>query len=72
MLNVQMFKGKVVERGLTLGAVANAINIDKSTMSRKLSNDGDEFTIKQADALVKLLALTPDEAMAIFFSRFVA
>lgn len=72
MLNVQMFKGKVVERGLTLGAVANAINIDRSTMSRKLSNNGDEFTIKQVDDLVKLLSLSSEEAMAIFFSQFVA
>lgn len=72
MLNVQMFKGKVVEKGLTLGAVANAINIDRSTMSRKLSNDGDEFTIKQVDELVKLLSLSSEEAMAIFFSQFVA
>lgn len=72
MINVSKFKGKVVENGLTLREVAKAINIDNSTLSRKLSKNGDDFTIKQADELVKLLNLTAEEAMSIFFSQFVA
>lgn len=72
MINVAKFKGKVVENGLSLREVAKAINIDKSTLYRKLSKNGDDFTIKQADELVKLLHLSAEEAMSIFFSQFVA
>ena len=72
MVNVPMLRGKVIEKGLTLEKVADKIGIDKSTMSRKLGNLGEDFTIKQADDLVNLLGLTSSEATAIFFSQFVA
>jgi hypothetical protein len=35
-------------------------------MYRKLSNGGEDFTIKQADAITQILGLTGDEAQAIF------
>lgn len=72
MVNVLKFKGKVVENGLNLSEVAEAINIDRSTLFRKLNENGEDFTIKQADELIKLLKLTAEEAMAIFFSQYVA
>ena len=72
MVNVKMLKGKVIERGFTLEKVAENIGIDRSTMSRKLGNGGEDFTIKQADAIVALLRLTPSEATSIFFNQFVA
>lgn len=72
MVNVPMLKGKVVEKGLTLEKVAESIGIDRSTMSRKLGNAGEDFTIKQADDIANLLDLTPIEATSIFFSQFVA
>ena len=72
MVNVQMLKGKVVERGLTLEKVAENLGIDRSTMSRKLGKGGDDFTIKQADGIVNLLNLTSDEATSIFFNQFIA
>ena len=72
VVNVQMLKGKVVERGLTLEKVAENLGIDRSTMSRKLGNGGGDFTIKQADGIVNLLNLTSDEATSIFFNQFIA
>lgn len=72
MVNSAKLRGKIVENGLTLEKVAKAINLNKSTISRKLSKNGDDFTIKQADDIVSLLNLTADEATAIFFSQFVA
>lgn len=72
MVNVPMLKGKVIEKGYTLEKVAENIGIDRSTMSRKLGNSGEDFTIKQADDIVSLLGLTPTEATSIFFSQFVA
>ena len=72
MVNVLMLKGKVIEKGYTLEKVAESIGIDRSTMSRKLGNAGEDFTIKQADGIVSLLGLTPSEATSIFFSQFIA
>ena len=72
MTNVDKLKGIIKEKRTTPEKVAASIGIDKSTMYRKLNNGGDEFTIKQADAIVALLGLTCKEAQAIFFSQFVA
>ncbi len=72
MTNVDKLKGVIKEKRLTPEKVAERIGIDKSTMYRKLSNGGDEFTIKQADTISKVLGLTADEAQAIFFSQYVA
>nr|DAT03036.1 MAG TPA: LAMBDA REPRESSOR (TRIPLE MUTANT)/DNA COMPLEX-DNA COMPLEX, DOUBLE HELIX, TRANSCRIPTION-DNA.1A [Caudoviricetes sp.] len=68
MVNVLKLKGKVVENGLNLSEVAKAIHIDRCTLSRKLGGSGEDFTIKQADELTKLLNLTADEAMSIFLA----
>ena len=72
MTNVDKLRGKIKEKRLTPEKIAEIIGIDKSTMYRKLSNGGDEFTIKQADIISCALELTSDEAQAIFFSQFVA
>lgn len=72
MVNSAKLRGKIVENGLTLEKVAKAINLNKSTISRKMNKNGDDFTIKQADDIVKLLNLTAEEATSIFFSQFVA
>lgn len=70
--NVNKLKGIIKEKQTTPEKVAMSIGIDKSTMYRKLNNGGDEFTIKQADAISLLLGLTAEEAQAIFFSQYVA
>lgn len=72
LTNVNKLKCAIVERRLTLEKVAETIGIDKSTLYRKLSNGGEDFTIKQADEITKLLGLSASEAQAIFFSQFVA
>ena len=72
LTNVDKLKGAIKEKRLTPEKVAESIGIDKSTMYRKLSNGGDDFTIRQADAITRVLGLSAKEAQAIFFSQFVA
>lgn len=72
MVNVSKLKGKIVERGINVDAVAEKIGIDKSTFYRKLANEGSTFTIGEADAISKVLELTRDEVNAIFFAQYVA
>ncbi len=55
MTNVDKLKGAIKEKRLTPEKVAESIGIDKSTMYRKLSNGGEDFTIKQADAITQIL-----------------
>lgn len=72
MTNVDKLKGKIKEMRLTPEKLAVMVGIDKSTMYRKLNSGGDDFTIGQADSIVKALSLDAEEAQAIFFSQFVA
>ena len=71
-VNIPKLKGKIVEKGETVQTVADAMGIDKATLYRKMKNDGETMLVKDANALVRILALTADEAMAIFFSQRVA
>lgn len=72
MVNVYKLRGKIVEKALTIEELAKMIGADKSTIYRKLKGSGDNFSIKEADLIVKALELTREEATAIFFSQFIA
>ena len=71
-ININKLKGKIVESGLTVAALAEKMGIDRATLYRKLSNNGDTMLVKDANCIVSVLNLTEDEAVAIFFSQFVA
>lgn len=71
-VNINKLKGKIVENGLTVAALAEKMGIDRATLYRKLSNNGETMLVKDANAIVSALKLTSDEAVAIFFSQFVA
>lgn len=71
-VNIPKLKGKIVESGLTVANLAEKLGIDRATLYRKLSNNGETMLVKDANAIVAALHLTADEAMAIFFSQLVA
>lgn len=66
-MNINKFKGKVVENGLSIEKVARLIGIDKSTLYRKLNAGGNDITIGEMGEMYKILKLTVDEAHDIFF-----
>ncbi|MBR1740001.1 MAG: XRE family transcriptional regulator [Ruminococcus sp.] len=66
MLDVNKLKGKIIEKGKNVEAVALDIGIDSSTFYRKMKNNS--FEIEEADKIVKVLELSRDDAMSIFFS----
>jgi predicted transcriptional regulator len=72
MVDVNKLKGKIVEKNLSIGELADILGVDKSTLYRKISNHGDTFLIKEADLIAKSLNLDVHEATAIFFSQYVA
>ncbi len=64
-MNVMKLKGKIREKGFTQEKLAKRINIDKSTLSRRLS-DGETFTIGEANRITCALELSEAEAVEIF------
>ena len=71
MVKVNMLKGKIVEKGLTVEELAKEIGVNKSTLYRKFG-DPDTFSVGEVNKIVTALDLTPDNAVAIFFDHDVA
>jgi transcriptional regulator with XRE-family HTH domain len=71
MVNVNKLKGRFVENGKSVADIAEYIGVDKATLYRKLNNP-ELITLREADAIVKCLNLSADDAVAIFFSEYVA
>ena len=71
-MNVNKLKGKIIERAMTIEILAFKIGIDKSTLYRKLANDGLPLTIGEACLIKKELDLSTSEAISIFFEDNVA
>jgi DNA-binding phage protein len=71
-MNTNKLKGKMVENEITVTILAEKLGIDKSTLYRKLSNQGEKLSIKEVNEIVKILGLTKEESLAIFFKDSVA
>jgi len=72
VVNINKLKGKIVENGLTIGELAKEIGLDKSTLYRRLNNDGETFTIREANLICSVLGLTSKEVTEIFFGNHIA
>lgn len=72
MVNVNKLRGKMVENGISVESLAGVIGLDKATVYRKLNNNGESFSISEADKIAKALQLNSAEAQAIFFSQYVS
>ncbi len=71
-VNVDKIHGRIRELKTNVVEVAGKMGIDKSTLYRKLANNGAGLTVKDAQQLVDILQLTDEEALLIFFAREVA
>lgn len=72
MVNIPKLKGKIIENGFSIESLADAINMHRATLYRKMSAGGETFLIKEAGAISETLKLSSEEASAIFFSHIVA
>ena len=72
LVNVNKLKGKMVECGFNIKTLSQETGIKEATMLRRFSSSGEDFSIKEADAIAKALGLNAEEVNAIFFSQFVA
>lgn len=65
-MNIKKLKGKMVEKGLNVESLATHMDIDRSTLYRKLT-DAEKFTVGEVQKLKDILNLTTDDASDIFF-----
>ena len=66
-MNGNKLKAKIIERGLNVERFASLINMDRSSLYRKLNNSC-RITIAEAMSMKEALNLTKEEASDIFFS----
>lgn len=65
-MNGKKLKAKIIERGLNVESFAKLIEMDRSSLYRKLNNS-QKMTIGEATRIKEALDLTSEEASAIFF-----
>ena len=66
-MNINKLKGKIVERNMNVEKLANAINVDRSSLYRKFNN-AEKITIGEALKMKDALQMTDEEAFDIFLS----
>jgi hypothetical protein len=67
-----MLRAKIVKNNTTEEAVADGLNINRTTWYRKLKDGGSKFTVEEVDKLAYILNLSADDIMKIFFTALVA
>ena len=72
MTNMDKLRGKMTEKRMSVEELAGILGLTKATVYRKISTDGETFTVGEANKIVETLNLTTDEALAIFFAAEVA
>lgn len=72
MVNINKLRGKMVECGINMEQMADEIGVDRSTMYRKMNQEGNNISIKEASIMAKKLGLSYDEVNDIFFNFEVA
>ena len=71
MTNLKKLKAKLVENDITVEQAAKCLDIDTSTMYRRLNGES-KFLIEEGEKLAVLLNLSGEEAISIFFAQIVA
>ncbi len=66
-MQLNKLKAKIVEKGMNVEALADAIGIDRSSLYRKLNNF-EKITIGEAMKMKSALDMTDAEASDIFLS----
>lgn len=72
MVNIRKLRAAMVERDISVLQLSSAMNIDKSTLYRRFSDNGESITLAEANAIKAILGLSVQEAHDIFFADEVA
>jgi transcriptional regulator with XRE-family HTH domain len=72
MANMMKLRGAMAGKGITQEKLAEIIGIDRTTLIRKMKNDGLQFTVEEVQKIAVALSLTAQEVLDIFFTTKVA
>ena len=67
MFDERLFRSKVVYNGITLGELASKLEINQSTLTKKLK-DG-SFNRQEISRVAEVLHLSDDDVINIFFAE---
>lgn len=67
MVDTKWLRELIKDRGMTIESLSERIGMDKSTFYRKLSAEGNTFTVAQVDAIKTALVLDKATTQRIFF-----
>ena len=65
-VNIPMLRGRMVEKGYNVKTLASQIGIDRSTLYRKLQEQGINLTVGEMHKIIAALNLSKDETACIF------
>lgn len=68
MLNVLKLKGKIAENGMNMTGLAKAIGMNKDTLYRRISNEGQNLRLGDVNNICDVLHLDFDDACRIFMN----
>lgn len=72
VVNISKLKGKLTELDMNVSELGVRMGYDKSAIYRRFQNGGAGMSIADANQIIKILGLSREEAIAIFFSSLVA
>lgn len=72
MANMMKLRGAMAGKGITQEKLAEIIGIDRTTLIRKMKNDGLQFTVEEVQKIAVAISLTSQEVLDIFFTTKVA
>lgn len=67
-VNTNKLRGAIATAGYTQEQLSEAINVDKSTFSRKMKSEALSFSIGEMHRIVDVLGLSKAEASEIFLA----
>ena len=63
----QRLKAKVAEKNTTMEAIANLAGMDRSTLYRKLRDNGEKLTLGDMARICDVLRLSPRDCVDLFW-----
>lgn len=66
-MNINKLRGKIVENGMNVEQLADAMDIDRATLYRKLGN-AEKITCGEAIKMKSILNLSNEDACEIFLA----
>jgi hypothetical protein len=65
--NVNKLKGKITENGYNLKNLSKAMDLCELTLRRKINNSNSEFTLSESLKIKKILNISNQDYLEIFF-----